>query len=447
MSGSGSKRTLGAAAIGNFGEQYDFAVFGFAMPVIAAQFFPKGDAVAALLSTFAIFAVGFLARPMGGLVFGYLSDRLGRVKVLTLTIWLMAAGTGTIGLLPTYDAIGLAAPVLLVLCRLTQGAAFGGEFTGSTTFVLESAPDDRRARWVGINHCIGNVPIAGVALTLFAFQYAVGKENYLAWGWRIPFLLGSLIGVVGYLIRRSVDDPEEFKQATRGRTATNPLRAAARGGLKPMLHVALVMPIQAVAAYLLIGYMYTYMVREAHLDAGTALLANGAGIGIYAILCPIGGALSDRYGRKPVMSVGALWIALVAYLSLHLASGGSPYGAFAGQILLGIGIGIYAGPATATTVELFPTSFRATGHAIAYQVTVAILGGTTPLICGWLVSVLHSPMAPAWYVTGFAILNVLIVQFVPETKGIRLRTSVVDANPLSMNLASDTPRTSAGEAR
>ncbi|SAL01682.1 major facilitator transporter [Caballeronia calidae] len=449
MVANSSRRTLIAASIGNVGEQYDFAVFGFTMPVIASEFFPQGDPVAALLSTFAIFAVGFLARPLGGLIFGYLLDKLGRVRVLALTIWVMAAGTGIIGLVPTYHTIGLAAPFLLVLCRLAQGAAFGGEFTGSTTLVLESAPDGKRARWVGTGHCFSSLPIAGVAIVLFFFQLLIGKETYSDWGWRIPFLLGSLIGVIGYFLRRGLEEPEEYKQALKKADKKAPLESFSPAGLKSMLHVAMVMPLQAVAAYFLIGYMYTYMVKQVGLDVGTALLANGAGIAVYALLCPFTGYLSDCFGRKFMMSAGAVWIALVAYLSLHMVASGSVVGALTGQVILAIGIGIYAAACTVTSVEVFPTRYRGTGHAIAYQLTVGVLGGTTPLICGWLVSVLHTPMAPAWYVTGFAVLNFLMVQFVPETKNLTLRTSVdTHDNDRELNVFEERARASgAGDVR
>jgi MHS family proline/betaine transporter-like MFS transporter len=424
MQSSGSKRALSAASIGNFGEIYDFAVFGFSVPFIAAHFFPTGDSAAALLSTFAVYAVAFVARPVGGLLFGYLLDRIGRVKVLSITIWLMAAGTAIIGLLPTYASIGLGAPLLLVICRFAQGLAMGGELTGSTSFILEAAPPERRGRWVGFSYCLANIPNALVALMLLGFQLAIGKETYLDWAWRVPFLIGGLIGIVGYWLRRNLEDPDEYKEASRGNRAKSPFGALTRSGLRSMMYVAMIMPIQSVAAYLLLGFMYTFLVKQVGMDSTAALLSNAVGIAAYAFFYLVGGTLSDRFGRKPVLMAGAFWLVVVAYFAVRLAANGSLIGAVTGQVLLGIGIGLYGAACSVAAAELFPTSFRATGHAIAYQVTVAVMGGTTPLVSAVLIKFLHSPLAPGWYVTIVAAITLILVQFVPETKDVDLRTSI-----------------------
>ncbi len=356
-------------------------------------------------------------------MFGCMSDRVGRVKVLAITIWLMALGTAVIGMLPTHASIGLAAPVLLVVCRLCQGLAMGGETTGSTSFVLESAPKHNRGRWVGVIFAFATLPNAVVAVMLLGLQLLVGKETYLDWAWRVPFLVGGLIGVVGYWLRRNLDDPEEYK-AARKSEFQNPLRAVSKTGFKSMLYVAMIQPVQTVSAYLLIGFMYTFLVKQAGVDSRVALFSNALAIFAYAVFIPIGGHLSDRYGRKPVLSFGALWIAVFAYFSIRMASVGTLPELFIGQILIAIGAGIYSGPCFAAAPEFFPTSFRATGHAIAYQTVVAALGGTTPLICAWLVNSSGSPLAPGWYVTFIAILCFILVRFVPETKDVDLSTSV-----------------------
>lgn len=424
MSRNSSKRTLSAASIGNFGEIYDFAVFGFSVPFIAAHFFPGTDPVAAVLKTFAVYAVAFVARPAGGLVFGYMMDKVGRIKVLAMTIWLMAAGTAIIGLIPTYETIGIAAPIILVACRLAQGFAMGGETTGSTSFIVESAPDKGRGRWVGIIWFFAHIPNAFVALMLLGMQLSFGMDTYLDWAWRVPFLVGGLIGIVGWWLRRNLDDPEEYTKATSKARFKNPLRAMTRSGRKSMIYLAMIQPLQTVGSYLLLGFMYTFLVKQAGLASTAALVSNAAAIVVLAIAIPIGGALSDRWGRKTVLSVGALWIALVAYLSVSLAANGNLVDAIIGQTLIAIGVGLYGGACFVAAAEFFPTHFRATGHALAYQITVAVLGGTTPLVSAWLVSILNSPLAPGWYVTFIAIVCLILVQFVPETKGVDLSTSV-----------------------
>ncbi|NUX99510.1 MFS transporter [Paraburkholderia youngii] len=419
-------RKIGAISIGNLGEIYDFTVFGLSVPFLAKHFFPVGQPLAAILSTFAVYPVAFGARPFGGVLFGYLMDRVGRVRVLVITIWLMAAGTASIGLLPTYDTIGIAAPILLVAARFAQGLAMGGEFTGSMIYIVESAPQGRRGQWVGIAFTFATLPLAIATAILLGFQSLIGKADYLEWGWRIPFLFGGLIGIFGFVMRKGLDDPAEYELARKSAVFEDKYRGLTRSARKSMLYVAMLMPIQAVAAYLLLGFMYTFLMRQVGLDSKTALLANGAGILTYSLLGAAAGTLSDRFGRKRLLTAGALWIALVAYPSVWLAANGSLPWVVLGQIAIGIGIGLYGATCTVTSTELFPTQSRATAHALAYQITVAILGGTTPLMCAWLISALNTPLAPGWYVTGFAVVNLLLIQFLPETKDVLLSRSVCD---------------------
>ncbi|TAL93179.1 MAG: MFS transporter [Paraburkholderia sp.] len=436
MAKTSTWRTLAAGSIGNFGEIYDFAVFGFSVPVLAALFFPGSNRPAAILSTFAVYAVAFLARPLGGLMFGMLADRIGRVKIMAMTVWLMALGTAFIGLLPTYAEIGLAAPVLLVLCRVAQGLALGGETSGSTSYIIEAAPHDRRGQWLGFTLIFSHLPNAVVAGLLIALQ-AAGSTAYTEWLWRVPFLLGGLIGVVGFWLRRSIEEPEEFKQSARRNKEESPLRAAFRsGGRKGMMYVVMIQPIYSVGAYLLLGFMYTFLVRVAKLEPTLALVSNAAAVVVLSLLLPLGGFLSDRFGRKRVLTLGATWLAFAAYPAIHLAASGTFSGAVIGQILFAIGLGINGGASFVAAPEFFPTSFRATGHAISYQITVAVFGGTSPFIATFLTQAIGTPLAPALYVTGIALACLIATQFVPETRGVRLRTSVegdsYDASPAAL---------------
>jgi MHS family proline/betaine transporter-like MFS transporter len=430
-----SKRAIAAGAIGNFCEVYDFAVFGFSVPFVAAHFFPTTDATAAIMSTFAVFAVAFVARPVGGLVFGYLGDKLGRIKMLSWTIWLMAIATACIGLIPTYGSIGIWAPVLLVVCRLLQGFAFGGETTGSTSFVLESAVRGQRGRAVSIIWFFANLPNAAVALMLLGLQLVVGKEAFVDWVWRIPFLAGGLIGIVGYWLRRNLDDPDEYKEAARTAKYENPLRTVARYGWKPILQVAMILPVQTVGAYLLLGFMYTFLVKQLGFASTTALFVNAAAIIVYAAGYIVGGILSDRFGRKKILTAAAVWVAVLAYPAISLISGATLADALIGQALIALGVGTYSGACFTAAAEFFPTAYRATGHAIAYQCTVAVLGGTTPLVSAWLVTVLGTPTAPAYYLALIGVVCVILIQFVPETKDVAQRTSSGDAAPASSAVA------------
>ena len=425
MKKSSAGRTLAAGSIGNFGEIYDFAVFGFSVPMLSLHFFPGTDRTAALLSTFAVYAVAFFARPLDGLLFGYLADRVGRIKVMASTVWLMAGATAIIGLLPTYASGGIAAPVLLVLCRIAQGLVLGGETTGTTSFIVESAPRNRRGLWLGITLIFSHLPNAFVAILMIGLQSGAGPAAYADWVWRVPFLVGGLIGIVGFWLRRNLEDPEEFKQASRVVRTENPLQSATRsGGLRAMLNVALIQPVHSVASYLLLGFMYTFLVGVAKLEPRAALLSNAGAIVVLSACIPLGGLLSDRIGRKPVLSFGAVWVALAAYPALFLAASGTLMGALMGQILIVFGLGLYGGASFVAAPEFFPTAYRATGYAISFQITVALFGGTTPLIAAWLVQHSASPLAPAFYVIFIAVACLIAIQFVPETNGVSLRTSV-----------------------
>lgn len=426
MTPADSKRTIGAASIGNFGEIYDFAVFGFSVPILAAHFFPGSDPTAAVLSTFAVYAVAFFARPLGGLLFGYLADRIGRVKVMVITIWLMATGTAAIGLLPTYATIGVLAPLLLVACRIGQGLAMGGETTSSTSYILESAPDDSRGYWVGIIWFFAHLPNALVALMLAGMQFVAGPPAYAEWVWRVPFLIGGLVGIIGFWLRRNLNEAQEYKEASRQMRSGDPLRATTRAGAKPILYVFMIQPLHTVGSYLLLGFMYTFLVRQVKLDPTQALLTNAAAVLAMSAMIPIGGWLSDRVGRKRVLTAGALWTAVAAYPAVYLASSGSVTNAFLGQLAVALGIGFYGGASFTAAVEFFPTAFRATGHAIAYQVAVAFFGGTTPLIATWLVNAYGSPLLTGTYVAFVAVVVLFAIQFVPETKGVSLRNAIND---------------------
>jgi len=434
-------RKLMAGSVGNFVELYDFAVFGFSVPILSAHFFPGNDRSAALLSTFAVFAVAFVARPLGGLIFGSMADRIGRVKVMAITVCLMALGTAIIGVLPTYAEIGMAAPIMLVACRLLQGLALGGETTGSQSYIVESAPDNRRGQWVSFTQLFGQLPNAIVAVLLIAVQAFAGSAAYEGGLWRIPFLAGGVIGIVGFWIRRNVDEPEEFKQATRTTADRSPLRDAFHAeGIKAMLRLLMIMPVYFTGAYILFGFMYTFLVRVAKLEPTTALISNAISVVVLCSVMPLAGILSDRIGRKRVMSLGAAWLMLTAYPAIHFAASGTFAGALLGQVLIGIGLGVNGGASYVAAVEFFPTKFRATGHAISYQITVAVLGGTSPFIAAYLSRLLDTPFAPGIYLAFISAACLIATQFVPETRSVRLRTSVESS-------ISDSDRTALQKAR
>lgn len=429
------RRKLMGGAVGNFGEQFDYTAYALLAPTLAVHFFPQADPVAAMLSTFAVYALSFVARPFGGMIFGYVGDRFGRLSVLQWTVVLMGGGTMLMGFLPTYASIGLVAPALLVCCRLLQGLSIGGETTGVESFITESAPDGRRATWMTRVMAWAYWPAAIVAVVILGIRLILGDQAFEEWGWRIPFLAGGLVAGIGYYLRRTLEDPEEFVEAmAEARSKDSAGSDQASQGLgaavqvrRSVLLVTLLQPPMAVGAYLLTGYMYTFVAVEGGLSPTRALLSNAAAVATLAILLPLMGRLSDRFGRRAMFAAGAGWLFVMAVPAFLLADAGSLVTAFLGQALLAIGVAMYGSAAFVGWVELFPTAMRCRGHGIAYNVSVALFGGTTPLIATALIGLTGSPVAPAIYAMAligtFGLAGVLLV---PETKHLNLRSSIYD---------------------
>ncbi|MCX5535153.1 MFS transporter [Streptomyces sp. NBC_00006] len=427
MTDASARRRIIGGSFGNFVELYDFFVYGFSVPILASHFFPVGDSTAGLLSTFAVYAAAFLMRPVGGILFGRLGDRLGRVRMMVVTVVTMGACTMVIGLVPTYEHIGIAATVLLVAARLGQGLSMGGETSGAYSFLVESAPEGRRARWLGYGAAMAFAPAAIVGLFIVGLRSAMGDDVFQDWGWRIPFILGGLLGLIGVLLRARLSDPEEFVEARKTEHVKDPLRAVFRTQQRTMLNAGLLSSVNGLVTYALNGYLYTYLLTVVGLDEIPALLVTSAGIAGGAILYPVTGAMADRYGRKPLLIAGTLWTVAGIYPAFALASSGSVAAACGAAAILMIGTALTTTPQFAVQTELFPTSMRYSGHAIATNLGNALFGGTVALISGVLVSATGSSVAPAFYIMGVSVFAFVVVLFTPETKDFDLRHSRVRA--------------------
>lgn len=273
------RRGLIGGAIGTVTEYYDLAIYALLAPTIASLFFPGGDPAAAILSTFVIFAVGFLFRPLGGLIFGYIGDKVGRTRAMSTAILLMAAATTAIGVLPTYSSVGLLAPALLLFCRCVQSISNGGEFAGATPYLAESAPRNMRATYVSTITVSSAIPVVIAALVIMTVSLLMDDAAFAAWGWRIPFLLAAPLGVVGLYLRLRLEDPEVFTQMkATGGSVRNPLLTGIRTQWRKMLLVFAGTAVTASSYYMVSSYMVTYTQSQLGLSRTTALVINGVAV-------------------------------------------------------------------------------------------------------------------------------------------------------------------------
>jgi MHS family proline/betaine transporter-like MFS transporter len=410
------RRVLSSAAIGQFVEWYDFVIYAYSAGIIAKLFFPNSDPTAALLSTFAVYAVGFVMRPLGGFVFGSLGDRLGRRKILSFVILLMGAATVGIGLLPTYAQVGILAPILLVICRLVQGLSAAGETIGSNSFVAEHAPADKRGLYVAFTWSFAVVPPIVGALLILLLTNVLTADNYASWGWRIPFLIGGPLALVGLYIRHKLDESPAFKatQAAK-RVATSPISEALRSQKRDMAYSFALATFSALGFYTFVGYFVSYLTTTVGLSSNSALISNSIGL-VIACLTMIGsGGLSDRFGRKPVLIAGVILSGLACIPAYMIAAQGTLSSAIIGQGMLAISSGLFWGPIGIVIMELFPTRTRFSASAISYNLAYTIFGGTAPFVGTWLVLQTGNKISPAFYMAAVSIVVFFIVLIIPET--------------------------------
>lgn len=416
------RKAIVAGSIGNAVEWVDWAIYTTFSSIFAHHFFPAGDDVAALLSTLAIFAVGFVMRPVGAAVMGAYADRHGRKKGLVFTITLMAAATLVIGIAPSFDQVGYLAPIILVLARMVQGFAAGGEFGSSSAFIVESAAPARRAfagSWQQVSVGAGVLIASGIGAIITSTLSADAVDS---WGWRLAFVLAASLGFVGLWLRRSVSDTDSFELAKSRDEAKNERRGAVLRVFKDhpgaVLRVFGITIAGTLLYYMWVSYMPTYAVITTGMPLSQALLANVIAMIVFLVLLPFAGLLSDKIGRKPTMAGFAGGFLIFAWPAFQMLDG-----SFWMLLLVEI-IGIvlllgYSANCAVIMAEQFPPEVRATGIGLPYALAVALFGGTAPYITTWMGT--NGLGDWVWlYASIAAAIGLAVYLTMPETKGKKL---------------------------
>ncbi|WP_316157199.1 MFS transporter [Cupriavidus sp. BIC8F] len=414
------RRAIIATVIGNGLEWFDFTVYSFFAVIIAKLFFPTGDDLSSLLLAVATFGVGFFMRPVGGIVLGIYADRVGRKAALSLTILLMALGTTLIGIAPTYDQVGIFAPLLIVVARLMQGFSAGGEMGGATAFLTEYAPARQRAYYSSwIQASIGVAVLLGAAVGTFVTS-SLSTEALNSWGWRLPFLLGIVIGPVGYYIRHHLDETPTFRD--NAERADSPLKEIVQAYPRETLASFSMVILWTVCTYVLLFYMPTYAVKVLKVPQADGFIAGMAGGSAIMVFAPLVGLLADRIGRRVLLSGSALLILVLAwpmFVFINHVPGLASLLVF--QLVFGVLIATYTGPILAAFSELFPARVLSTGLSVAYNFAVTIFGGFASFIITWLIATTGSSMAPAIYVMIAAAISLAGTRFVREPSYLQQR--------------------------
>jgi MFS transporter, MHS family, proline/betaine transporter len=390
------RRAIFSCAIGNFFELFDFTIYGYFAVAIARAFYPSGS----MFSTFATFGAAFLMRPVGAIVLGAYGDRMGRRAALVVTIGLMAAATGFTGLIPTYQSIGVWAPIALVLCRLLQGFSTGGEWGGAVAFLVEYSPAGRRGLIGSMQQFSTQIGSLTGSLSAAVLASSLSEADFYAWGWRVPFVIGFALGPIGYYLRRKVAETPAFERAVEHRTVErSPFLAAIREYRVRMLQAFGLSIIGCMGSYVFVIYLVNYAINTMRLPPGSALSCAVASGLIVVCLTPLVGHLSDRFGRRPFILACALLNVVFAYPLFLLAVRGGTFGSLLAALMVNaVFQSLYTGVIPSILAEMFPTRVRYTGLSVSYGFAVVLFGGFAPLVSTWLVELTGNSLAPAFYI-------------------------------------------------
>ncbi len=413
-----NKKTIFAGIFGNALEWYDFTAYAFFAPVFATLFFPAKDPFVSLLMAFGVFALSFLVRPLGGIFFGYLGDHFGRKNALIVSIVVMSFPTFLLGLLPSYAIIGIAAPILLTLLRLIQGIAVSGEITSATSFLVEHSHESRRGFMGSLAMCSAFVGIVLSSAAVTLITELVSHDQLINWGWRIPFLLGGVLGIIGLIIRlRSTETAhfEKAKQTREQQTKPSVFKHYSMLEYKPILMAVLVTCIMAIGNYMLIGYFNAFLIKSMAQSPKVVMLINFICLLSLTLLLPILGILSDKVGRKPVLMTGMIGFIILAYPIFWLLQQTEVKLIFFGEFLFIVVLAPIVALIPTTLAEMFHVHTRNSGISLGYNISLALFGGTAPLIALELVAKTKNFYAPAWYLIAGAIISLLALLYLEES--------------------------------
>lgn len=411
-------RKLVAASAGNALEWFDWTIYATFSIYFASAFFPSGNDALAQINTFATYALAFFFRPLGGILLGRFADLRGRKPAMVLTIVMMAGGSVLIGVLPTFEQVGWLAPIGLLLARIVQGLSLGGEVSNASAYLGEIAPDERRGRYSAFFYISTGTAVLTASVLGFALARALSEDAMNSWGWRLPFLLGGVLGVIGLWLRRSLAETELF-EANKAKRVVNPLRTTLREHPKAVGQLIGFTMLSTLCYYTFFSALTPFAVKSRGADAVEVFLALSIATAVFVVLQYPMGALADRVGRKPQLLV---WSAATAVLIVPLSTLVKPgFGNL--LVVFTVGLGLYTAMtsiAPALMSELFPTELRGLGIGAWYNLTVAVFGGTAPLLISAL-SGAGAATAFFWYVAAGAAISFAVVLTLPETRGSALR--------------------------
>lgn len=410
MAASSTGKVIAAGAIGNVLEWYDFAVYGYFAAAIGRVFFPSQDAVAQVLAAFGIFAVGFFMRPVGGALIGHIGDRFGRRAALTFSVAAMAIPTFLVGALPGYATLGVAAPILLTVLRMIQGLSVGGEYTTSMVFMVERAPPDRRGLIGATASCgaVGGI-LAGSA-TGALLASLMSPEALEAWGWRIPFLAGLVVGLAGLALRRSIRE-----ETPRGERPRSPLAETFRDHGRLLVRLAALSVFNSVGFYLMFVYIVSWLQLVDGVAPARALGINTVSMALVLPLMVAAGWLTDRVGRRSVMLAATLLAVVASWPLFWLMHSASPAFELLGQLGFVLTVGTFIGCQPTLMVEAAPAKVRCTAIALGYNVTLGLIGGLSPLAATWLIERTGNDYSPGFMIMAAAAVSFLALLTYPET--------------------------------